>query len=280
MWCEEPENPDFEMPCNLKLIYEIVSFISFICSLFVVIVTLLNVKLNIMNILILQIIISEMVDEINILLGIIADSRGRLRFENYEFRIYICYTQTFLSVFSCLWTLIASLFISIKLYDIIINKNKIFRGNNFLNRNVNFISIFIPIIISYIFWIIHVIMKADTISLNSIYDKKVIHETQMIKLVFCWPNETLSIVLACIVALLITGNLYFSIFKGYFFLKKMKDTILEVNDENLNQNYNTLSKIKGINDIQTILFLYPIIACIIWFIFFLFIFLFNFRYEE
>ena len=51
--------------------------------------------MNIMNKLILQIIISEIVDEVNILLGIIADCRGRLRFENYEFRMYTCYTQTF-----------------------------------------------------------------------------------------------------------------------------------------------------------------------------------------
>lgn len=83
--------------------------------------------MTIMHILILQIIISEMVDEVNILLGILSYIKGKLNFENYGFRMQICYPQLFLSAFSCLWTLTASFFISLKLYDIIINNNKLFR---------------------------------------------------------------------------------------------------------------------------------------------------------
>ena len=98
-------------------------------------------------------------------------------------------------------------------------------------------------------------------------------KTQFIKLVFCWINKPLSIALACIVALLILGNLYFSFFKGYRFLENFKETILEQNEE---EN----PRVKSINKIQRILFLYPIIACIIWITFFLFIFLFYFSYRE
>ena len=272
MFCEEPVNPDMEISCSLKLIYEIISFISLLSSGFVVYATYKNIRMNLFHKLILQIIISEIVDEINILLGIIGDLRGKLIFENYEFRMHTCYLQIFLSVFSCLWTLVASLFISLKIYDIIIKK-RIFTRNNFLNKYIVLITISVPLLISYLFWVIHTISRIDSLYKKNIYVNKIYNKTQLIKLVFCWINKPLSIALACIVALLILGNLYFSFFKGYRFLENFKETILEQNEEE-----NT--RVKSINKIQRILFLYPIIACIIWITFFLFIFLFYFSYRE
>lgn len=272
MFCEEPVNPDMEISCSLKLIYEIISFISLLSSGFVVYATYKNIRMNLFHKLILQIIISEIVDEINILLGIIGDLRGKLIFENYEFRMHTCYLQIFLSVFSCLWTLVASLFISLKIYDIIIKK-RIFTRNNFLNKYIVLITISVPLLISYLFWVIHTISRIDSLYLENIYVNKIYNKTQLIKLVFCWINKPLSIALACIVALLILGNLYFSFFKGYRFLENFKETILEQNEE---EN----PRVKSINKIQRILFLYPIIACIIWITFFLFIFLFYFSYRE
>jgi len=272
MFCEEPVNPDMEISCSLKLIYEIISFISLLSSGFVVYATYKNIRVNLFHKLILQIIISEIVDEINILLGIIGDLRGKLIFENYEFRMHTCYLQIFLSVFSCLWTLVASLFISLKIYDIIIKK-RIFTRNNFLNKYIVLITISVPLLISYLFWVIHTISRIDSLYLENVYVNKIYNKTQLIKLVFCWINKPLSIALACIVALLILGNLYFSFFKGYRFLENFKETILEQNEE---EN----PRVKSINKIQRILFLYPIIACIIWITFFLFIFLFYFSYRE
>ena len=46
--------------------------------------------MKIMHILILQIIILEMGDEVNILLGILSDIKGKLNFEKNSFRIHIC----------------------------------------------------------------------------------------------------------------------------------------------------------------------------------------------
>ena len=272
MFCEEPVNPDMEISCSLKLIYEMISFISLLSSGFVVYATYKNIRMNLFHKLILQIIISEIVDEINILLGIIGDLRGKLIFENYEFRMHTCYLQIFLSVFSCLWTLVASLFISLKIYDIIIKK-RIFTRNNFLNKYIVLITISVPLLISYLFWVIHTVSRIDSLYLENVYVNKIYNKTQLIKLVFCWINKPLSIALACIVALLILGNLYFSFFKGYRFLENFKETILEQNEE---EN----PRVKSINKIQRILFLYPIIACIIWITFFLFIFLFYFSYRE
>lgn len=276
MFCQE-EHKDVSMPCSLKWVYEIISFISLICSLFVVVVTTKNIKMNTIHKLIIQIIVSEIIDEVNILLNIITDSQGKMCFENYDFRMHICYFQIYLSVFSCLWTLTASLFISIKLYDIIINKNRIFRGKNFMNRNVTFITIMIPLIITYIFWTIHVQIRSADSSIYTMYVNKKAQGTQMLKLIFCWLSKELSIALACIVGLLIISNLYFSIFKGFIFLKKMKDNIIAQSDED---NLKINDRIKNITQIQGILFLYPIISCIIWIIFFVFIFGFYFKYSS
>jgi len=276
MFCEE-EDQTISMPCSLKLVYEIISIISLICSLFVVIVTTIKIKMNTIHKLIIQIIVSEIIDEVNILLNIITDSQGKMCFENYDFKMHICYFQIYLSVFSCLWTLTASLFISIKLYDIIINKNRIFRGKNFMNRNVTFITIMIPLIITYIFWTIHVQIRSAESSIYTMYVNKKAQGTQMLKLIFCWLSEKLSIALACIVGLLIISNLYFSIFKGFIFLKKMKDNIIAQSDED---NLKINDRIKNITQIQGILFLYPIISCIIWIIFFVFIFGFYFKYSS
>jgi len=279
MFCKDDEDQVVSMPCSLKWVYEIIAFVSLVCSLFVVIVTSIKIKMNTIHKLIIQIIISEIIDEVNILLSIISDSQGKKTFENYDFRMQICFFQMYLSVFSCLWTLTASLFISIKLYDIIINKNRIFKGKNFINRNVNLITISIPLIMSYIFYIIHVIMrdKGANGDIMTIYEDKMVIKAQGMRLIFCWINKGLSIALACIVGLLIIANLYFSIFKGFIFLKKVKDNIIAQSDED---NPNATTRIKSITQIQGILFLYPIISCVIWIIFFIFIFTFYFRYRK
>ena len=276
MFCHEEANT-VSLPCSLKWIYEITSFISLIVSLILVSITIIKIKMNLIHKLVLQIIISEIIDEINILLGIISDSFGKLSFENYDSRMYVCNTQMFLSTFSCLWTLTASLFISLKLYDLIINKNRIFNENKFTNKHATFISISVPLIVSYILWTTHIIRREPAYALDLMYKNKIQMKVQKIRLVFCWISEEVSIALACIVGLLIFGNLYFSIFRGFFFLKKMKDKIItQDDDENLKEN----KKLKNINQIQGILFLYPLISCIIWIIFFLFIFLFYFSYRD
>ena len=54
--------------------------------------------------------------------------------------------------------------------------------------------------------------------------------------------------------------LYFSLIKGYFFVKKTKEDLKENNDES---SPNIKKQISNMNQIQNTLFLYPIISCII-----------------
>ena len=269
MFCHELRSG--ALPCSMKWVYEIISIISLICSCFVVHITIKEIKMNLIHHLIIEIIISEIIDEISIILEIFNDSRGKHNFENYDFRMYFCYSQIFLEVFSCLWTLTASLLIALKLYDIIVNKNRIFKYNSFMSKNAHFISIAVPLILSYIFWAIHLGLRANFWDLDGMYVNKVESGTQSARMIFCWLNKGLSIPLAVIAFLLILGNLYFSVFKGFFFLKNVKENMLLQDDE---ERPVVSKRIKNITEMQAILFLYPIISSAIWLIFFLFIFLF------
>ena len=85
------------------------------------------------------------------------------------------------------------------------------------------------------------------------------------KMVFCWLNPSLTWFLFVIAFALICGNIYFCLFKGYFFIKITKQEIRDNNDET---RLNVKKQIQNINQIQATLFLYPSAACLLWGIFF------------
>jgi hypothetical protein len=227
--------------------------------------------MNLMYILILQILISEIIDELNVLSGILMDAQGKPNFENYTDRMMICFTQIYFAVFTCLWTLTASLFISLKLYDIIVYKNKIFKEGSFMSKYTSLISISAPMILSYFIWAIQVSIQNKTLNVDNYYMtniKRMEKGYQNVRMIFCWVNQGLSIFLFIVCFALIVLNLYFSLFKGYFFVKKTKEDLIENNDES---RPSVQRQIKNITKIQNTLFLYPVISCIIWLLFFVLI---------
>ena len=118
MFCNESKQREKNtMSCGEIWLQEIVTFISLICTLFVLIISFINLKRSLFDKLIMHILISEMIDQINILLSIISDSFGGLNFENVHSKMLVCFSQIFIAIFSCLWTLTASFFISLKLYE-------------------------------------------------------------------------------------------------------------------------------------------------------------------
>ena len=112
-----------------KYVCEIVSILAFLFSAFVLLVAYIKkIKMTITNKLIIQIIWAEILDAVNIGLAVGIDSFGNFTFENYPKRMGICLTQIYIGVFSCLWNLFSSLFISIRIFDRMQNKNKIFKN--------------------------------------------------------------------------------------------------------------------------------------------------------
>ena len=267
MFCNESKQREKNtMSCGEIWLQEIVTFISLICTLFVLIISFINLKRSLFDKLIMHILISEMIDQINILLSIISDSFGGLNFENVHSKMLVCFSQIFIAIFSCLWTLTASFFISLKLYDVIIKKNTIFKEGSFLNKNTILLSISFPILISYIIWMIQVIGQAEEFSMEDQYNKNIVKVKKHFKMGFCWVHKYLSIVICTIATVLICGNFYFSMIKGYFFLKNAKKEY----EKNSPLRTNNISQIDSLNKIKKNLFLYPTVASILWAIFFIF----------
>ena len=152
----DPNNyTESRLKCSVKLVSEILSFCSLIFSVFIVVTSFLYLKMTLFNKLILQIIISKIIDGISILLEVVRDSYGINYFEKYNSIKFFCFSQIYLSLFSCLWTLTASFFISLRLYDMTVKRNKIFH-KKLLEKITPLISIAFSMILSFIICCIQV----------------------------------------------------------------------------------------------------------------------------
>jgi predicted secreted protein len=258
------------LSCDKKIFSEIISIISLVFSLFVFFISIKKVKMNITNVLIFQIIISEVLDGINIILSIVSYFYQHYTFENYPDRMGICLTQIYLGVFSCLWNLFSSFFISLRIYDKMENKNRIF-SNKFMYDYTTTMSYGIPCIISYIMWSAQVINQSNTANRkkyesfypsNSSYDVK----TTFFRYMYCWVSGTSNYILFGICFILIAANIYFSIFKSVIFIKKVSNEIEEKEDSGRKSIQNKIRKIK---QMMRSLILYPVVSCIVWILYFI-----------
>ena len=262
MFAKENEN---NLSLDKKYFCEIISFISLLFSCFVTFVSIKKIKMTITNVLIMQIILAEILDGINIILAILIDSYGEFTFENYPGRMGFCLTQIYLGVFSCLWNLFSSLFISIRIYDRMQNKNRIFK-NKFMYQYSTTMSYGIPSIITYILWSSQVLSQSKTLQ-NKTYDDYYVKENKsdFFRYMYCWVSQWNNNSLFILSFLLIAANFYFSIFKSAVFVRKISKEIEETQEEDGRSKKNQIKKIKKIT---TNLILYPIVSGIVWIIYF------------
>ncbi len=258
------------LTCDKKIFSETVSIISIFFSIMIVSVSIKKIKLNITNVLILQLIISEILDGLNILLSMILYAYDDYTFENYPNRMGICFAQIYIGVFSCLWNLFSSLFISLRIYDRMENKNRIFK-NKFMYKYTTTLSYGIPCIISYIMWSAQVIgqsyfLKNKTFDNFYKIDGTGSKNNPNFRYMYCWVTEAKNYILFVICFLLIGANFYYSIFKNFFYMKKVSNEIEEKEDSG---RKSIQVKIKKINKMKWSLFLYPVVSCIIWFCYFI-----------
>ena len=272
MFCSS-DNDGTSLKCSIKVISEFISFISIIFTTIVVIITKKKTRMNIINKLIVQILISEIIDGITILLVIIDDAQGDKTFENYNNRTYVCFTQIYFSIFSCFWTLCASFFISLRIYDIMIKKGRIFK-NKFLEKYVLFFSVIIPAFISYFFWLGQVISQANKIkdvNQKGFYQKY--HSHSHFRHMYCWVDRDRNYAIFSLVIVLIGANVYFSIIKGTTFLNKVSGELKDQNEDF--QMQSVKKKISDMEHIKKSLWIYPLTSGILWIIFFIIQILFN-----
>ena len=264
MFCIEKDDPS-TLPCSIKWISEIISFISIILTSLVTFVTAKYTKLNLINQLILQILISEIVDGVDILLVILNDSTGVNTFENFNYRRGICYTQIFLSLFTCLWTLISSFFISFRMYDITVKKGAIFKKPIF--KKVNLFSIAAPLFISFWFWVgqtSYQCKQYEEVPLKDYY--KTEREHHHFRHMHCWYEKSVNYILFVIAFLLIAGSIFFAV-KGILIMRNIH---LKLKDESEYGRTSFLNKKKtNVEYIMKTLWIYPITSGILWFSFFI-----------
>ena len=265
MFCYRKGDPS-TVSCESKLVSELISLFSIIFSGIVIYVTAKYTKLNIVKHLILQILISEIIDGVDILLVIIEDAQWPRTFENYFTRRGICFTQIFLSLFVCLWTLISAFFISFRIYDITKN-NTIFKKK--LMKNIHYFVALFSFLISFCFWVGQILFQAKQLEYSLDYLYQVSRTHRHFRHMHCWFEKDTNYVIFSIVLILIGFSIFFSI-KGILVLKNIKNKIteeLEFDDSNskfLNKKKSDIAKI-----IRT-LWIYPVISAILWIIFFIF----------
>ena len=257
------DNPNNLTP-DKKYFCEIISMISLIFSTFVLIVSKCNVKSNVTNNLIMQIIMAEILDGINIILGIAIDAHGEYTFENYPSRMGLCLTQIYLGVFSCLWNLFSSLFISIRIYDKMKNKSRIFK-NKIMYEYTTTMSYGIPGIISYILWTSQVLMQSNILE-NKTY--KDYYETEynsdFFRYMYCWVSRGNNWALIGITIILIGANISFSVINVCFIGKISR----EIEESEGGEGKNAQNKIKRFNTMKTNLIIYPIVSILVWLFYF------------
>ena len=258
----EQEN---ELSNDKKIFCYTISFISLIFSIFVLFVSFKKIKMTITNILIMQIIMAEILDGINMILAIGIDAKGSLTFENYPSRMGFCFTQIYLGVFSCLWNLFCSLFISIRIFDRMQNQNKIFK-HKFMYEYTTTISYGIPSLITFILWSSQVSLQSKNVQ-NKTYEDT--YETKNIntffRYMYCWVGGWTNIVLFILSFLLILANFYFSIIRSALFIRRISKDI-EDTEESVKGSQSKVAKIKKI---MLKLILYPVVSGVVWTIYFI-----------
>jgi hypothetical protein len=264
MFCVN-RNDEATLPCSARWVSEIISILSIIFSSIIIYVTASRTKLNVINKLILQILISEILDGIDLLLIILDDAVGENTFENYYFRRGVCFTQIFLSLFVCLWTLTAAFFISFRLFDITVKKGAIFKKAIF--QKIHILSIAIPLFITYWFWLGQTSYQAkrlDKLPYSSYYLQGRVHEH--FRHMHCWYEKGVNYGLFVLVILIIASALFFSI-KGIIVMKGIHT---KLNDEIEFGRTSTVNKRKSnVEYIMKTLWIYPITSAILWFLFFI-----------
>lgn len=228
-------------------ITETISILSFLSSTIVIIVIYKKQLLkNLTNQYILQLTISEMVNNLthfsSIFLYFIDKS------DHSTERMRVCYPQIYTGLFSNYYTLSSSLLIAYRLYDVLV-KEGTFSKEKKKVRLSKLISLFGSIALSYFIWIIQMIF----------FQHYFIGAKQYVRLLSCWVSFDLDLFVLFTYCIIILVIFYFCC-KSRSFIKEYLQLLGENEDENSNKgdiNSSKCSSMKKIKIFQKRLLLYP-----------------------
>ena len=236
-----------------RIIAYIFVTISFIFSgIIISIIYRKNLYRNLTNQFIIQLTVSEMINNITNFINIIPSLMGTKE-EKYHERMRVCYTQIYSGLFSNFLTLFSSLLIAFRIHDLLVNNSKFFK----IPRNVKLTklsSIFICFLMSYIIWLLQ---------MNQFQG----YEDTSIKyylVLSCWLGNVLNYITLGIFTLFIILMFYFCI-HAYLFISKYTENYLV--DDNTNEGEGgakNAEQLKKAREVQKKLLLYPITTCILY----------------
>lgn len=236
-----------------RIIAYIFVTISFIFSgIIISIIYRKNLYRNLTNQFIIQLTVSEMINNITNFINIIPSLMGTKE-EKYHERMRVCYTQIYSGLFSNFLTLFSSLLIAFRIHDLLVNNSKFFK----IPKNVKLTklsSVFICFLMSYIIWLLQ---------MNQFQG----YEDTSIKyylVLSCWLGNVLNYITLGIFTLFIILMFYFCI-HAYLFISKYTENYLV--DDNTNEGEGgakNAEQLKKAREVQKKLLLYPITTCILY----------------
>ena len=201
---------------------------------------------------IIQLTISEMINNLNSFFIIVFNSIGTKQ-EKYSERMRVCYSQMFTGLFSNFYTLSSSFLIAFRIYDVLYNNSKIFKKPNNV-RKAKLFSFYVSVLLSYVIWMIQM-SKFQTYKYSSVF---------YFKIISCSVGFEMDIVVIILYILFILAISFFSI-KSIIFMKQFKERLAE-NDEPLYEEEDVEGnedQIKKAKKIQKHLILFPLITFIL-----------------
>ena len=230
----------------------IISAISFFASLIVIKVFYLKrLHKNITNQFVMQLIISEMINNLNHVSPIINYFVGRKEEKYYE-RRRVCFTQIYTGLFTNFYTLFSSFLISFRIYDLLVNNSMTFRKPKNVTR-AKVLSFYICALISYIIWFLQIEILQNYTGSGRYF-----------RVLTCWVGFELDCASLGIFAIFIILTFIYCI-KSRSFVQNYQKRLYEEDDLNINDasSDKSLEEIQKIKVVQKRLVLYPIVTTIL-----------------
>ena len=224
------EEIDDVLRCNIVKIYIVYinligAPVSFLFLLFGVLRMLIsNKNISFLTSLIIIIFLSEIINTISKMIQLLKYIFPDLRLVEDEHskdtpRGIICQIQIVTAIFSDYCTLLTTLLLSLRCYDVIRNKIRFFDKKNIRQYSIIFV-ILISIILSFAFLFID---RAHCDNVGYRFDKRDRCSY------WCWLEHLTSLICFCFYVVILFCNIFFA-FKTYRYLKKGYKRLLEEND--------------------------------------------------
>lgn len=236
----------------LKYIAIGISCFSFLCSLVVLrLIYYKNLQKNLTNKYIIQLTLSEMINNLTNASNLINDLLGRKE-NKFQERMRVCYTQMFTGLFANFFTLFSSLLIAFRIHDLLVNNSKVFKSQQKIHFSQVF-SLFFCLFLAYLVWVIQ--MSVFQIFSNA-------SQTYFL-VIACFVGQEMNYLVISIYFIFIILIFYFCLRSYRFVNNYTKSYLLEdssVSDGEYEKMNEQINKAKSI---QKRLLLYPVFTVIL-----------------